>query len=80
MEMKYLSETERVHTYEDGTTSYQKLVKKDLTTMPGWVDHNDNGPAFTLPDGSAYYYIEGVKLTKEEWLIKTSRLGKVLYG
>jgi hypothetical protein len=45
----------------------------------GWLLHNEKGPAIERSGSSNSYYLEGTELTQKEWLIKTTKLGKILY-
>lgn len=42
--------------------------------------HRREGPALIYSDGYEGYWLDGKPLTKREWLARTSKLGKVLYG
>ena len=42
--------------------------------------HRLDGPAVEWYDGSVSYYIEGEYLTFKQFLARTTRLGKLLYG
>ena len=42
--------------------------------------HRLDGPAVECADGSVDYWIEGEKLTFKQFLARTTRLGKLLYG
>jgi len=42
--------------------------------------HRLDGPAIEYPDGSVSYYIEDERLTYKQFLARTTRLGKLLYG
>jgi hypothetical protein len=86
----------RVTGYDDGTVRFfssyglSHLVRVINTLAPNctvhekfidglWLLHNEKGPAII---GIAYlgYYISGLYLTEQEWLGRTTKLGKVLYG
>ena len=42
--------------------------------------HRLDGPAIESANGSVSYYIEGEYLTYKQFLARTTRLGKLLYG
>lgn len=45
-----------------------------------WVVHRLDGPAIEFTSGRDLYYIEGICHSESEFLAKTSKLGKILYG
>lgn len=70
-------------------TKYVAYVKRSAsrpgTSFIGYYNadncaYREDGPAIIYSDGYEYYYLGGDELTKREWLARTSKLGKVLYG
>jgi hypothetical protein len=54
-------------------TVYQKFISGK------WVNHREDGYA-VIRKKEKYYYLNGIVLTEEQWRVRTSKLGKVLYG
>jgi hypothetical protein len=44
-----------------------------------WMLHNEYGPAI-ISGSREYYWLLGSFISKEDWLIRASKLGKILYG
>jgi hypothetical protein len=72
-EIMQISETERVVVSAILTNYHQVLINEI------WVIHNEKGPAITSSRAKRYA-LYGVELTEQEWLSRTSKLGKILYG
>ncbi len=56
----------------DGSRYYYSSTFKGLL-------HREDGPAIEWPSGHKSWYINGHRLTEEEWKLRTTRLGKALY-
>jgi hypothetical protein len=74
--INYLSCTERTLESKTSNSYYHQELIDDC-----WEIHCEDGPAAYWSDfGMSEYRLYGDFLTKEEWLNRTTKLGKVLYG
>jgi hypothetical protein len=64
----------RLVTFRSGFKSYEKFdgVK--------WINHREDGPASMYANGTQQYWLEGKLYDKEEWIKRTTKLGRILYG
>lgn len=56
------------------TIIYQKFINDQ------WYFHREDGPAANWGDGTKVYFLEGHRYPEEEFLAKTTKLGKIIYG
>lgn len=74
--------------HPDGKIVYTKFIESgtesNRPTRSGWYFHREDGPAVEgfNKQGIKYsnYYIDGYHYSEQEFLTRTSKLGKILYG
>jgi hypothetical protein len=53
---------------------YEKLIDGE------WLAHREDGPAVVSEEYENDFFIDGEYYEKEEFLIRTTKLGRILYG
>lgn len=74
---KYNNDPRATGTFKSTThfgKNYVMFHKKD------GVYHREDGPAIEWSDGQESFYIEGVEFSKEDFMIKYSKLGRIIHG
>lgn len=64
----------RKTTFKSNNVMYEIYIKGE------WVFHRLDGPAIIYSGELEYYFVLGINMSYKEFMIKTTKLGKILYG